>query len=269
VFNAPFRRFLPGFEGAGSRAQGAKSPSRKNVKEAAMKKILIAMVAGAVALAPLAPVGAKKAKPKPVTVMTDAAGDAGNQDTGAPGAAEAGLDLVKGSIGQKGKNVVFTATHSAMPDSGSAPEAFRLIWGISVNGDMYQMTVKSVDVGKPDVVTSALTQTPTGTERVGQVYQGVVRLEQCGEVPTPAVLTFSTCSTNEYLPAVFDAAKKTVTWQIPAKAIKAKKGTQIGGGGYLSDTGCIICWVPHYGERSLTPASIVDSAAQSKSYKVK
>ena len=235
-----------------------------------MKKILIAVMVGAVALAPLAPVGAKKrAKPKPVMVFEDPAGDAGNDGTALPGATEAGLDLVKGTIGQKGKNLQFVAYHEAMPDSGSLPEAARLIWGLSVNGDMYQMTVKSVDVGKPDVVTSALTQTPTGSERVGQVYQGVVRLEQCGEVAAPAVLTFSTCSTIEYLPAVFDPAGKTAAWEIPMKAIKAKKGTQIGGGGFLADTNCMVCWVPHYGERSLTPATIVDSAALSKSYKVK
>ena len=234
-----------------------------------MKKILITVVLGALLATPFAPVGAKTAKPKPVMVFEDPAGDAGNQNTGAPGASEAGLDLVKGTIGQKGKNIQFVATHAAMPDSGSLPEAARLIWGISVNGDMYQMTVKSVDVGKPDPVTSALTQTPTGTERVGEVYQGVARLEQCGEVAAPAVLTFSTCSTIEYLPAVFDPADATASWQVPMKAIKAKRGTQIGGGGFLTDTSCIICWVPHYGERSLTPATVIDSAAPSKSYKVK
>ena len=236
-----------------------------------MKKILISMAALSLLVAPLmaGQATAKKAKPKPVMVFEDPAGDAGNQGTGAPPATEAGLDLVKGTIGQKGKNLQFVAYHEAMPEAGSLPEAARLIWGISVNRDMYQMTVKSVDVGKPDVVTSVLTQTPTGTERVGQVYQGVVRLEQCGEVAAPAVLTFSTCSTAEYLPAVFDPAAKTAAWEIPMKAIKAKKGTEVGGGGFLTDTSCIICWVPHYGERSLTPATVIDSAAPSKSYKVK
>jgi hypothetical protein len=234
-----------------------------------MKKILIAMVVTAVAIAPLSPVGAKKAKPKPVTVFEDAAGDAGNQNTGAPGGSEAGFDLTKGVVGQKGKNIQFSVEHSAMPETGSAGEAFRLIWGLSVNNTMYQMTVKSLDVGKPDVVTSALTQTPTGAERVGQVYQGLARLEQCGEVAAPAVLTFSTCSTVEYLPAVFDPAKKTAAWEIPMKLLKAKRGSLVSGGGFLTDTSCMICWVPHYGERSLTPATVIDSAAQTKSYKVK
>jgi hypothetical protein len=236
-----------------------------------MKKFLILATAGALALTPFANVGAKKAKkPKPVTVFTDPAGDAGNAQNGvgAPPATEGGLDLVKGVIGQKGKNITFTAEHAAMPEVGSAPEGFRLIWGLSVDSTMYQFTVKSLDVGKPDVVTSALTQTPTGTERAGEVYQGVARLEQCGQVPAPAVLTFSTCSTVEYLTAVFDPAKKTVTWEVPMKSIKAKKKSIIGGGGYLMDTGCPVCWVPHYGERSLTPATIIDSAAPAKVYKV-
>lgn len=235
-----------------------------------MKKILIVTVVGALLATPFAPVGAKKkAKPKPVTVFEDPAGDAGNQNTGAPGGSEAGFDLTKGVISQKGKNLRFIAEHAAMPDSGSLGEGFRLIWGLSVKGTMYQFTVKSLDVGKPDVVTSALTQTPTGGERVGQVYQGVARLEQCGQVPAPAVLTFSTCSTLEYLPAVFDPAGKTAAWQVPMKAIKAKKGTLISGGGFLTDTSCMICWVPHYGERSLTPATVIDSAAMTKSYKIR
>jgi hypothetical protein len=205
-----------------------------------MKKVVAVSVAAAMLVLPALDAGAakKKKKPKPVTVMTDPANDAGSADQGlaAPPATEAGLDLTKGIIGQKGKNIVFTAEHAAMPDSGSAPEGFRLIWGLSVNGDMYQMTIKSLDVGKPDVVTSALTQTPTGTERIGQVYQGVARLEQCGQVAAPAVLTFSTCSTIEYLPVTFDAAKKAVTWEVPMKALKAKRGTQISGGGFLTDT---------------------------------
>ena len=232
-----------------------------------MKKILIAAVAGALLAAPVSAVGAKKAKP--ATVFTDAAGDAGNQDSGVPVGTEAGYDLTKGLVGQKGKNLTFTVEHAAMPATGSVGEGARLIWGLSVNGTMYQMTVKSLDIGKPDVVTSALTQSPTGGERVGQVYQGVARLEQCGQVAAPAVLTFSTCSTIEYLPATFDPAKKTAAWEVPMKLVKAKKKSLISGGGYLADTSCMICWVPHYGERSLTPASIIDSAAQTASYKVK
>jgi hypothetical protein len=212
----------------------------------------------------------KKPKPpKPVTAFTDPSNDVGQSDAGAlPVGPEGGFDLTKGVISQKGKNIQFSAAHSAMPDGGTLPEGFRLIWGLVVDGEVYQMTVKSLDVGKPDVVASALTQTPQGTERVGQVYEGVARLEQCGQVPLPAVLTFSTCEVLSYHTATFDAAKKTATWQIPMKAIKAKRGTQIAGGGVLADTQCFVCWVAHYAERSLTPRTILDNATPTKVYKV-
>jgi hypothetical protein len=240
-------------------------------KEAAMnKKLLAAVVAGAMLLvAPVLPAGAKKkkAKPKPVVVMTDAAGDAGNQDTGAPGAAEAGFDMVKGIIGQKGKNVTFSVEHSQMPESGSLGEGFRLIWGLVVDGEVYEMTVKSLDVGKPDVIASAMGQSPNGAERVGQVYQGVARLEQCGTLS--AGISWSQCTAVAYYDATFDAAKKTASWAIDMKTLKAKKGSLITGGGNRADTGCLICWVPQYAERSLTPQSIIDSAAPTKNYKIK
>jgi hypothetical protein len=239
----------------------------------------IRVVAGAVAVAmmivaPGLDAGAakkkKKAKaPKPLTVFTDPAGDVGQSDVGTfPVQPDGGFDLTKGVIGQKGKNLTFTATHATMPDGGSAPEGFRLIWGLVVDGEIYQMSVKSLDVGKPDVVASALTQTPQGTERVGQVYEGVARLEQCGQVPLPAVLTFSTCQVLSYQPAVFDSAKKTVAWSLPLKAVNAKRGSKVSGGGVLADTACLVCWVAHYAERSLTPRTILDNATPTKEFKV-
>ena len=232
-----------------------------------MKKLLAAVVGASVLLvAPVLPVGA--AKIKPVTVMTDAKGDAGNQGSALPGATEAGFDLVKGVVGQKGKNVTFTVEHAEMPATGSAGEAARLVWGLAVNGKVYQMTVKSLDVGKPDVLASALMQDPQGEERVGKVYQGVARLEECGTEQGPNI-SFSKCTVLEYHSAKFDAAKKTASWSIPLKALKAKKGSTIAGGGILADTGCMICWVPHYGERSLTPVTIIDAATPTKVYKVK
>jgi hypothetical protein len=211
----------------------------------------------------------KKAKPKPITVMVDPSGDAGNafQGVPVPVATEGGLDLTKGVIFQKGKNLLFTAEHAAMPDSGSAPEGFRLVWGLVVGGEVFQMSVKAVDVGKPDVVATVLTQSPQGAERVGTVYQGVARLEQCGTEATPAI-SFSKCEVLSYHTATFDAAKKTASWEIPMKDVKAKRGTVISGGGVLADTGCLICWVPHYGERSLTPTTVIDNGTPTKIYKV-
>lgn len=237
-----------------------------------MKKVLAATVAASMLLVvPALEAGAakKKAAPKPMTVMVDPAGDAGNafQNVPVPVATEAGLDLTKGIIGQKGKNITFTAEHAAMPASGSAPEGFRLIWGLVVGNELFQMSVKSVDVGKPDVVGTVLLQDPQGEERVGTVYQGVARLEQCGTVESPAI-SFSACKALGYHKVTFNAAKKTASWSIPMKDIKAKRGTKISAGGVLADTGCMICWVPQYAERSLTPTTIVDNGTPTKIYKV-
>lgn len=53
---------------------------------------------------------------------------------------------------------------------------------------------------------------------------------------------------------------------IPMKDMKAKKGSVITGGG---SNICIICWVSHYAERSLSPTTVIDEAVQTISYKVK
>lgn len=234
-----------------------------------MKKLVGACVVALLVGAMTLPAGAKAAKA--TVAFEDAAGDAGNQGSAAPGAAEAGFDLVKGEILQekKGGDVTFVVTHSAMPPTGSAGEAFRFIWGIAVDGTQYEFTVKSLDVGEPDVVTTAITQQPYGEERVGQVYQGVARLEECGSVAAPS-LTLATCDAIAYFDATFDPDAKTVTWSADLASLGAKKGSSItGGGGTRTSTGCQICWVPHYAERSLTPHTVIDAATQFATYKVR
>ena len=232
-----------------------------------MKKLLGTAIAVFLVGGAVLPANAKPA-PKAVTVFEDATGDAGNQDAGAPGFSEAGFDLVKGEISQEGQNIKFVVTHAAMASTGTPGEAFRLIWGFAVDGTQYEFTVKSLDVGEPDVVTSAMTQTPTGTERVGQVYQGVARLEECGFVNLG--INWSQCSAKAYFDATFDPATATVTWTVDTKALGTKKGSLItGGSGNRATTGCMICWVPQYAERSLTPHSMIDSAVQMASFKVR
>jgi hypothetical protein len=233
-----------------------------------MKKLAGAILTAALLAGVVLPANAKPAA-KPTVVFEDPAADAGNQNSGAPGFSEAGFDLVKGEIAQETKTELkFTVTHAAMASTGTPGEAFRLIWGIAVDGTQYEFTVKSLDVGKPDVITSAMTQTPTGTERVGKVYQGVARLEECGFIELG--LQWSQCSAKAYYEAVFDPATATVTWTVDLKTLGAKKGSLItGGSGSRATTGCMICWVPQYAERSLTPHSIIDSAFQSANYKVR
>lgn len=199
----------------------------------------------------------------PVTTWEDPANDAGNVEQGValPPATAAGLDLVSGTIAKSGKDVEFSVTQASMPPTGSAGEAFRLLWHINVDGEPLRFTVKSLDVGKPDPVAQA------GTERVGQVYQGVARLEVCSESTTG--ITFVNCNATEYFGATFDAATATVTWKVPLASLKAKTGSLISGGTHANgSSSCMICWVPHYGERSLTPTTVIDNAVQTVTYKV-
>lgn len=235
-------------------------------KGAAMKKLIGASVVALLLGGLVLPASAAA---KATVAFEDAAGDAGNQDSGVPGADQAGFDLIKGEIVQEKKTEIkFTVTQAAMPASGPPGEAFRFIWGFSANGTQYEWTVKSVDVGEPDVVTTAMTQTPHGEERVGQVYQGVARLEECGFVSVG--INWSQCDTVAYYPVTFDAATASFTWSADTKTLGVKKGSVItGGGGSRATTGCMICWVPQYAERSLTPHTIIDSAVQINSYKVR
>jgi hypothetical protein len=223
-----------------------------------MKKIVSTLIAGGLVLSAM---GAASAKPS--LMWEDAAGDAGNQDSSVPGAAEAGFDITGGTIDRKGANLIFTVQHSQMPASKSLPEGFRFLWHFDVGKKQYRFTVKSFDLGKPDVVAQ------TGNERVGQVYaDGVYRLEE-GYTDATLPLTLSQFQVNEYLEGAWDPAAGTVSWTVPLKSLKLKPGSVIkpGTGGSTS-TGCQICWIPHYAERSLTPHTTIDSAFQSQSYVV-
>jgi len=204
---------------------------------------------------------------KPKTVFEDPSGDAGVASQGAavPGADQAGFDLVSGTIDRKGKNLEFTVTHAAMPPSGSLPEGFRFLWHINVAGKEYRFSVKSADIGKPDPLSG-----PNGEERVGQIYlDGQFRLEIWEDQPPIGVLTTPIYETIAYLDGVFDPASASFTVILPLKTIKAKPGKTIGAGtGAAAGTSCVICWVPQYAERSLTPHSIIDFATMTTPYKI-
>lgn len=239
--------------------------SGRAIKEAEMKVFAAALAAVGLVGGAILPA---QAAPKPVVVFEDTAGDAGNQDGAVPGFTEAGFDLIKGEITREKKDVKFIVTHAAMPASGPPGEMFRLIWGISVSGKVYEMTIKSLDVGEPDVIASAMGQDPNGEERVGQVYQGVARLEECGTISLG--ISWSQCEAVGYYDALFDPETATATWLIDMKTLGAKKGSVITAGATgRAATGCTICWVPQYQERSLTPQSIIDSAVMTGTYKVR
>ncbi len=211
--------------------------------------------------------GASAAKVKETAVFEDAAGDAGAAEQGRaiPGAEHTGVDLVGGKIATVGKNLRFTVeTSSTTPDGKFFPEGVRLMWHFGVGTEQWRFTVKSFDIGKPDVIAGGV-----GQERIGQVYaNGVVRLEQCSEEATPAI-TLVQCVTSVYTEPTFDADAHTISWEIPLADIKAKKGTQIlGGTGGAADTMCQVCFVPHIAERSLTPRTVIDNAIVTGTHKV-
>jgi hypothetical protein len=228
-----------------------------------MKKLISILVAGGLVGSMLGIANA--AATKPVTVFTDAAGDAGNQDSGVPGTDQAGFDLVSGSIVRKGANLEFVVTEAGMPPNGALPEGFRFMWHFSVGGKEFRFSAKSADIGKPDPLSG-----PNGQERVGQVWlDGVFRLESWVEGATVAVLSTPTYNDLGYLDGKFDPTAKTITVELPMKLVKAKPGQIVAGGtGAAASTACQICWVPQYAERSLTPHTVIDSAAMSTTYKI-
>jgi hypothetical protein len=219
-----------------------------------MRKMISLLLAGGLVFGLVA-----SATAKPTQVWEDAAGDADNgQGLGA--SIPAGWDLAGGGIEQKGKNLEFTVTHHDMPPIGSFPEATRFIWNFNVGSNPFRLTVKSVDIGKPDAFTQ------TGTERIGRAdVQGHFRLEGACETVTVGI-GFVNCPVIGYYDGHFDPATMSFTAIIPLKDLKAKKGSTVIGGG---DNICIICWVTHYAERSLSPTTIIDSAAQSGTFKIK
>jgi hypothetical protein len=224
-----------------------------------MKKLMaVALAAGLVAgLVTAAEAG------KPKTVWEDEKGDADNAQ-GLGMSIPGGFDLVSGEIARKKKNLEFTAIHADMPPFGSMPEAFRFLWSFSVGDTTYRLTVKSVDIGKPDV-----SQGQT-TERVGRVdLMGHFRLEgECGT--TSMGINFINCKPLEYLEGTWDPASTSFTVIVPLKSIKAKPGSLIGpgAGDAIAICDAQVVWVSHYAERSLSPTTCIDTAVQTGTYKV-
>lgn len=222
-----------------------------------MKRLIGAILAGGMlfAGAGLASAG------KPVTVWEDPAGDA-DVGQGLGQSIPAGFDIVSGSIVKNGANLEFTVAHADMPPIGSLPEAARFLWTFQVGADTYRLTVKSADIGKPDVVQG---QT---TERVGRAdVAGHFRLEgDCARDSTLPVGQIN-CKPLEYLDGSFDAAAKSFTVIVPMASVGAKVGSKIMGGAGDAAAICQICWVSHYAERSLN-ATLIDQAGQTGTYKV-
>ncbi len=202
---------------------------------------------------------AKKASA--ATVWKDPAGDA-DLGQGLGYSIPGGFDITGGSIARDKDSLVYTVTHADMPPNGSLPEAFRFMWAFAVDNETFRLTIKSADIGKPDV-----SQGQT-TERVGRLdLNGHFRLEgKCG-ANVVVVGTFINCKPLGYLEGKWDPAKKTVTMMVPMKLVGAETGSVITAGTGDATTFCQICWGTHVAERSPN-ATLIDGATQSEAYKV-
>lgn len=232
-----------------------------------MRKVLALVLASVLVLSvvSVAQAGKKKKKKKkpPIekVMFTDPAGDAdAGQALGysIPG----GFDLVEGKIKKVDDTLEFTVTHADMPPSGSLPEAFRFLWGFNVDGANFRLTVKSADIGKPDVLAG---QT---SDRVGTVdVDGHFRLEgECASEVTGALNAIN-CPPLAYLDGTFDPASMSFTMVVPLEELEAKSGALIGPPGGNNSGICSICWVSHIAERS-SETTIVDLTAAAETYEI-
>ena len=226
-----------------------------------MKKLFsLVLVAGLAVL----PLNSALAAAKPTQVMTDASGDADNGQ-GLGQSIPGGFDLVSAAIAQNGANLEFTATMADMPPSGSLPEGFRLLWSFGVGKGQYRLTLKSADIGKPDL------EGGQTTERVGRAdVQGHFRLEGNCTTTVVGALNAINCQPLAYLEGTWDPATASVTAIVPLKLIKATKGSVVvpGSGDSTQICSTTMCWVSHTEERSLN-TTIIDSAVVTGSFKVK
>ena len=204
-----------------------------------------------VAFGSLLPASAREA---PKKVWTDPSGDAHNNDVPVPG----GFDLVGGSINRDANALTFAAEHADMPATGTLPEGFRFIWHFNVDNVLFRLTIKSADVGKPDVIGG---QT---TERAGRVdLQGHFRLE--GRCTTVNMGTnVHNCVPLAYVEGTINPGAGTIEATVPMKLVGARPGSVIQQG-ILGI--CPICWAMHTAERTVS-TTVIDSASQTKTYRV-
>lgn len=218
-----------------------------------MKKLISTLLAGGMLLGVI---GAAQAAP--AVVVTDASGDA-TLESQLPASVPGGWDITEGAIERDGANINFTVTHGDMPPFGSMPEATRFIWNFNVGKNPFRLTVKSADLGKPDVVGG---QTD---ERVGRAdVAGHFRLEGKCETDASLPLQRVNCPVIGYFEGAFDPASMSFTATIPMTALKAKPGVAIGP---AAEQICTVCWVTQVAERSLN-VTVIDEAQMLKSYKI-
>lgn len=229
-----------------------------------MKKLVTLVLAGGLVFGLVGSAGAGKA----TTVFEDPAGDAGVEggtaigENAIPGFEQAGFDLVSGQIARTGNDLEFTVNHAAMPATGALPEGATFRWDFVVDGDWFRFTIKSQDLGKPDVLSQE------GADRIGRVdLEGHFRLERCEQDGELVIFGLSRCKLVAFEDGAFDPANKSFNVRIPLEDIGAKSGSFITPNGLTSQR-CQPCWIMHTAERTSPPGFIIDGTESPISYRV-
>ena len=188
------------------------------------KAILIGLAAAVVAGSLTMSAGSAAAGKKPVVVGEDPAGDWGSNVHAeiAPIGDAFGMDLTGAEMAYDGKNVTFVIKLSSLPPSGGFPEGVRYIWDFNVNNELYELDGKFTNYtrGACDPTSG---QCPPPRDPGLQPF--IVRTNCTTDNTTPVALTL--CEEVANVQGVFDAAAGTITVDVPADAIGAKKGAKI------------------------------------------
>ena len=218
-----------------------------------MKKLLALVLTTGLAFSLVGSASAGRA----TKVFEDPVGDAGIEGGDAigenhiPGFDQAGFDLVSGEITRAKRNLEFKVTSAAMPATGSLPEGATFLWYFVVKDQRFRFTVKSQDIGKPDVVNQ---QT---TDRIGRVdLEGHFRLETCKPYGQLFWFGRSECKLVAFEDGSFDPASKSFSVTIPLKDIGASSGSVIRGNPNGFER--CPCWITHTAERTSPPGFILD-----------
>lgn len=184
----------------------------------------MALVAAAAVIASGALVGGTAtAKPKPVVVGTDPAGDWGsNQDpTLGPIGGPLGQDVVKAEIAKAdAKTLNFIITLASLPPNGGLPEGTRYTWHMVVGGNYTELDGKWSNYSRGACDPTAGSCPPP---RDPGMQPFVVR----GNCTSDQVVI---CEEVGIVQATFDPGAATITIPVPLALLKAKAGTQISHG---------------------------------------
>jgi hypothetical protein len=228
-----------------------------------MKKTLILVLTAALAMSVAGAAHAGRA----TTVFEDPVGDAGIYGGSAvgenplPAFDQGGFDLVSGEIARAGDNLEFTVTSAAMPPTGSLPDGATFRWYFQVGYEAFLLSIKSQDIGKPNLITGQ------GTDRVGSVdVDGHFRLERCtGGGSLPGGFPIEGCDLIALEEGSFDPPSKSFTVSIPLEDLEAASGSVLRS---YTSTGCQPCWIVPTVDRTVPAGFMIDGVNGAIKYRI-